>query len=296
VRKPREVTVAATQMSCGWDRDANLERAEALVREAAAGGAQVILLPELFETPYFCIEQDSRHLRLATTLQDNPAVRRFCAIARELRVVLPISFFEHAGQAYFNSIAIIDADGTVLGVYRKSHIPNGPGYQEKNYFSPGDTGFKVWNTAYARLGVGICWDQWFPESARVMALMGAELLLFPTAIGTEPPPALPINSREHWQRTQQGHAAANLTPLIASNRYGLERSLQDPQGLYLRFYGSSFIADPFGAKVAEAAQEGDAVLTQAFDLAQVAELRDNWFVFRDRRPELYGPLLSLDGR
>jgi N-carbamoylputrescine amidase len=296
VRKPREVTVAATQMSCGWDRDANLERAETLVRDAAARGAQVILLPELFETPYFCIEQDSRHLRLATTLQDNPAVHRFRAVARELRVVLPISFFEHAGQAYFNSIAIIDADGAVLGVYRKSHIPNGPGYQEKNYFSPGDTGFKVWNTAYARLGVGICWDQWFPESARVMALLGAELLLFPTAIGTEPPPALPVNSREHWQRTQQGHAAANLTPLIASNRYGLERSLQDPQGLYLRFYGSSFIADPFGAKLAEAPQEGDAVLTQAFDLAQVAELRDNWFVFRDRRPELYGPLLSLDGR
>jgi N-carbamoylputrescine amidase len=295
-REAREVSVAATQMSCGWDRDANIAHAERLVRAAAAEGAQVILLPELFETPYFCIEQDSRHLRLATALDDNPAIRRFSIVARELGVVLPVSFFEHAGPAYFNSIAIVDADGSVLGVYRKSHIPNGPGYQEKNYFSPGDTGFRVWDTAHARIGVGICWDQWFPESARVMALMGAELLLFPTAIGTEPPPALPVNSREHWQRTQQGHAAANLTPLIASNRYGLERSLQDPEGLFLRFYGSSFIADPFGAKLAEAGEEGDAVLTQRFDLARIAELRDNWFVFRDRRPELYGALLSLDGR
>jgi N-carbamoylputrescine amidase len=197
---------------------------------------------------------------------------------------------------YFNSIAILDADGTNLGVYRKSHIPNGPGYQEKSYFSPGDTGFRVWSTRFARLGVGICWDQWFPETARVMALMGAELLLFPTAIGTEPPPALPVNSREHWQRTQQGHAAANLTPLIAANRYGLERSLQDPQGLYIRFYGSSFIADAMGAKVAEAGEEGDAVLVHRFDLEAIAQLRDNWFVFRDRRPDLYRRLVSLDGR
>jgi N-carbamoylputrescine amidase len=294
-RAPREVVVAATQMSCGWDRDANIAQAERLVREAASQGAQIILLPELFETPYFCIEQDSRHLRLATATEDNPAVRHFREIARELQVVLPISFFERAGNAYFNSIAIIDADGSLLGVYRKSHIPNGPGYQEKNYFSPGDTGFLVWQTAYARIGVGICWDQWFPESARIMALQGAELLFFPTAIGSEPPPALPVNSRDHWQRTQQGQAAANLTPLIASNRYGLERSLQDPEGLYLRFYGSSFIADVVGAKVAEAGEEGDAVLVQRFDLARNAELRDNWFVFRDRRPELYGPLLSLDG-
>jgi N-carbamoylputrescine amidase len=212
-----------------------------------------------------------------------------------LAVVLPISFFEHAGQAYFNSIAIIDADGTNLGIYRKSHIPNGPGYQEKSYFSPGDTGFKVWNTRFARIGVGICWDQWFPETSRAMALLGAEILFYPTAIGSEPPPALPINSRDHWQRTQQGQAAANLTPLVASNRYGLERSLQDPEGLYIRFYGSSFIADGTGAKVAEAPEEGDAVLTATFDLNATAELRDNWFVFRDRRPELYGPIVSLDG-
>ncbi|HUK01200.1 MAG TPA: nitrilase-related carbon-nitrogen hydrolase, partial [Steroidobacteraceae bacterium] len=247
-------------------------------------------------TPYFCIEQDARHLSLARTLEESVAVRHFSGIARELGVVLPVSFFERESVAYFNSCAIVDADGSVLGVYRKSHIPNGPGYQEKTYFSPGDTGFRVWSTRYGRIGVGICWDQWFPEGARAMALLGAELLFYPTAIGTEPPPALPVNSREHWQRTQQGHAAANLMPLIAANRYGLERSLQKPQELYIDFYGSSFIADASGALVAEAPTHGDAVLTASFDLAELAEMRDNWFVFRDRRPDLYGPLLTLDGQ
>jgi N-carbamoylputrescine amidase len=295
-RPARPVTVGAVQMSMDWNAEANIARAEALVRQAARAGAQVILLPELFETPYFCIEQDSRHLALARPLEENRAVQHFALVARELGVVLPISFFERAGPAYFNSIAIIDADGRTLGVYRKSHIPNGPGYQEKSYFSPGDTGFRVWDTRFGRLGVGICWDQWFPETARAMALMGAELLLFPTAIGTEPPPAVPVNSRDHWQRTQQGHAAANLTPLVAANRYGLERSLQDPKGLYIRFYGSSFIADQMGAKVAEAAEEGDAVLTHTFDLEAIRQVRDNWFVFRDRRPDLYGALTSFDGR
>jgi N-carbamoylputrescine amidase len=294
-RAPRPVSVAAIQMACDWDAQGNIARAERLVRVAAARGAQIILLPELFETPYFCIEQDARHLALARPSAENRAVQHFAAVARELGVVLPISFFEHSGQAYFNSIAIIDADGTHLGVYRKSHIPNGPGYQEKNYFSPGDTGFRVWNTRFARIGVGICWDQWFPETARVMALLGAELFFFPTAIGSEPPPAVPVNSREHWQRTQQGQAAANLTPLIASNRYGLERSLQNPEGLYIRFYGSSFIADATGAKVEEAPEEGEAVLTHTFDLSALAAQRDNWFVFRDRRPELYRPLTTLDG-
>jgi N-carbamoylputrescine amidase len=292
---PRPVTLAAVQMACGWDGAANIAKAEELVREAAARGAQIILLPELFETPYFCIEQDARHLKLARTVDDNPAVKHFSAVAGELGVVLPISFFERAGPAYFNSIAILDADGSRLGVYRKSHIPNGPGYQEKNYFSPGDTGFKVWQTRFARIGVGICWDQWFPEAARAMALAGAEVLLYPTAIGTEPPPALPVNSRDHWQRTQQGHAAANLMPLLASNRYGLERSLQDPGRLYIRFYGSSFITDALGAKVAEAPEEGDTVLTAAFDLEETRAVRDNWFVFRDRRPDLYGALTTLDG-
>jgi N-carbamoylputrescine amidase len=295
-RATRNVTVAATQFSCDWNANANIAKAEKAVREAASRGAQIILLPELFETPYFCIEQDVRHLALARSVEENHAVRHFRSIARELGVVLPISFFEASGRAYFNSIAIVDADGAVLGVYRKSHIPNGPGYQEKNYFSPGDTGFKVWNTRFARIGVGICWDQWFPETARAMALMGAELFFFPTAIGSEPPPALPVTSRDHWQRTQQGHAAANLTPLVASNRYGRERSLQNPAGLYIDFYGSSFITDATGAKVAEAGQSEDAVLTATFDLDAIAQLRDNWFVFRDRRPDLYSPLLSLDGR
>jgi N-carbamoylputrescine amidase len=291
----RPVQVAAIQMSCGWGAEANIAKAEQLVRQAAGEGSQIILLPELFESPYFCIEQDVRHLRLARSVAESLPVRRFSALARELGVVLPVSFFEHSGQAYFNSIAILDADGTNLGVYRKSHIPNGPGYQEKTYFSPGDTGFKVWNTRFARIGVGICWDQWFPETSRAMALLGAEILFYPTAIGSEPPPALPVNSRDHWQRTQQGQAAANLTPLVAANRYGVERSLQDPQGLHIRFYGSSFIADQSGAKVAEAPEEGDAVLTATFDLNATAELRDNWFVFRDRRPDLYGPIVSLDG-
>jgi N-carbamoylputrescine amidase len=294
-RQKREVTVAALQFACGWDMDANIATADRLVREAAKRGAQIILIQELFETPYFCIEQDSRHLRIATSVEDNRAIRHFTKVARELGVVLPISFFEKAGNSFFNSIAILDADGRNLGVYRKAHIPNGPGYQEKNYFSPGDTGFKVWDTRFGRIGVGICWDQWFPETARAMALMGAELLFFPTAIGSEPPPALPVNSRDHWQRTQQGHAAANLTPVIVSNRIGVERACQNPEQLHIRFYGSSFIADPTGAKVAEADEEHEAVLVAKFDLAEIEELRNNWFVFRDRRPELYRVLTSYDG-
>jgi N-carbamoylputrescine amidase len=290
-----EVIVAATQFACSWDVDVNIANAEKLVRQAASQGAQIILIQELFETPYFCIEQDSRHLRIATTVTDNRAINHFAKIARELSVVLPISFFEKANNSFFNSVAILDADGANLGVYRKAHIPNGPGYQEKNYFSPGDTGFKVWDTRYARIGVGICWDQWFPECARAMALMGAELLFYPTAIGSEPPPALPVNSRDHWQRTQQGHAAANLMPVIVSNRIGTERALQNPEGVYIRFYGSSFIADSTGAKIAEADEVSEAVLTAKFDLAANEELRNNWFVFRDRRPDLYGALTSYDG-
>ena len=293
---PRRVVVAAIQMDCTWDADRNIAVAERLVRRAAAAGGQIILLPELFQTPYFCIEQDPRHLQLARAVGDDRAVGHFAALARELGVVLPISFFERAGPAYFNSVAVLDADGALLGVYRKSHIPDGPGYQEKYYFSPGDTGLKVWTTRYGRIGVGICWDQWFPEAARAMVLAGAELLFYPTAIGTEPPPAAPLDSREHWQRTQQGHAAANLTPLIAANRYGLERSGQDPQRLHIRFYGASFITDALGDKVAEAPQADDAVLIAEFDLAENAGRRDSWFVFRDRRPDLYGALVTLDGQ
>jgi N-carbamoylputrescine amidase len=295
-QQPRVVTVAATQFACSWELAANLARAERLVREAHARGARIILLQELFATPYFCIEQDARHLQLAESADASPLLRRFGALAAELQVVLPISFFERAGTVYFNSLAMFDADGRQLGIYRKSHIPNGPGYQEKFYFSPGDTGFRVWDTRHGRIGAAICWDQWFPESARIMALMGAEMLLYPTAIGSEPPPAPPVDSRLHWQRTQQGHAAANLMPLIASNRIGSEYSLQDPQALQLRFYGSSFIADASGALVAEAGQDAEGVITASFDLEQLRRARDSWFVFRDRRPDLYGPLGSFSGR
>jgi N-carbamoylputrescine amidase len=295
VSNQRQVTVAATQFACGWDLGANLDQAERLVREAAGRGARLILLQELFATPYFCIEQDARHLRLAESAADSALLRRFAALARELGVVLPVSFFERRHNAFYNSVAIVDADGTILGVYRKSHIPDGPGYQEKFYFSPGDTGFRVWDTAVGRIGVGICWDQWFPESARVMALMGAELLLYPTAIGSEPPPAPPLDSRAHWQRTQQGHAAANLMPLLASNRIGIERAAQDPERLQIRFYGSSFITDPLGAVVAQASEDRTEVILATVDLDAARALRDGWFVFRDRRPDLYGRLITLDG-
>jgi N-carbamoylputrescine amidase len=293
--QPRRVTVAATQMACDWDIEANIARAERLARKAAQQGAQVILLQELFETPYFCIEQDSKHFALATRAEDNHAIRHFRPIAKELGAVIPISFFERANHAFYNTTAIIDADGEVMGLYRKSHIPNGPGYQEKQYFNPGDTGFKVWSTRHGRIGLGICWDQWFPETARSMAVMGAEILLFPTAIGTEPPPSPPHNSREHWQRTQQGHAAANVMPLVASNRIGIERSTQNPEGNWLRFYGSSFIADHLGAKVAEAPEDQEAVVTATFDLAEIRAYRENWGIYRDRRPDLYQPVLTLDG-
>lgn len=229
----RIVTVAATQMACSWDTPANIANAERLVRQAAAQGAQIILIQELFEAPYFCQKPNADYTQLATTVEENPAITHFQKVAAELKVVLPISFFERAGRARFNSIAILDADGNNLGIYRKSHIPDGPGYHEKYYFNPGDTGFKVWDTAYARIGVGICWDQWFPECARSMALMGAEILFYPTAIGSEPHDAN-ITSREHWQRVQQGHAGANLMPLVASNRIGRE----EQDGYDITFYGS----------------------------------------------------------
>tara|TARA_R110000851_G_scaffold28797_8_gene80040 strand:- start:11725 stop:12618 length:894 start_codon:yes stop_codon:yes gene_type:complete len=286
----RLVTVAATQMSCSWDRQANIDKAEKLVREAADKGAQIILIQELFETPYFCQKPNAEYLQLATTIDQNPAIAHFKALAKELQVVLPISFFELAGRARFNSIVIIDADGSNLGLYRKSHIPDGPGYHEKYYFNPGDTGFKVWQTRYAKIGVGICWDQWFPECARSMALMGAEILFYPTAIGSEPHDPN-ITSRDHWQRVQQGHAGANLMPLVASNRIGREE--QDDYDI--TFYGSSFIADQFGAKVQELNETEEGVLVQQFDLDQLEHIRSAWGSFRDRRPNLYGPIKTLDG-
>lgn len=289
----RKVTVAASQMACTWDTGANLDLAEQLIREAAAKGARIILIQELFETPYFCIEQDFAYQSLASTLEQSPLIKRFAALAGELGVVLPVSWYERAGPAFFNSIAIVDADGSVLGVYRKSHIPNAIGYQEKQYFSPGDTGFKVWDTRYGRIGVGICWDQWFPEAARSMALMGAELLLYPTAIGSEPGDG-DVDSLRHWQNAMCGHAAANIMPVIASNRIGVERG--KVTDIEMTFYGGSFIADHTGVRVAEAGREDQALLIHEFDLDAIAIHRDTWGVYRDRRPDLYGRLLTLDGK
>ena len=285
-----KLTLAATQFACSTDAATNLASAERVVREAARRGARVILLQELFETPYFCKDHLASHFSLARPVDGNPVLGRFQALARELEVVLPFSFFERANNAYFNSLAMIDADGRLLGVYRKSHIPEGPGYHEKYYFSPGDTGFRVWNTRYGVLGAGICWDQWFPEAARCMALQGAEVLLYPTAIGSEPHDAS-IDSRDHWQRCMQGHAAANLMPLVASNRIGVERG----QKYEMTFYGSSFIAGPSGEKLVEADRDAEAILTATVDLEAARAQRHAWGVFRDRRPELYGPILTLDG-
>ena len=301
----REVTLAATQFACGWDIEENLATAERLVREAAGQGAQIVLLQELFETPYFCITQDSRHFALARPLKDHPTVARFSRLAAELGVVIPVSFFERGGQAFFNSVAVVDADGAVLGVYRKSHIPDSGGYQEKYYFTPGDTGFRVWDTRYARIGVGICWDQWFPEAARAMALQGAEVLLYPTAIGSDPPQP-DDDSRDSWQVAQRGHAVSNTMPVVAANRIGLETAGVDPATghaaagagtaeLGIRFYGSSFIAGPTGALLAEASRDREEVVVATVDLDAARYYREDWSFFRDRRPELYRPLLSIDG-
>ena len=286
----RPVTVAATQMACDWDRERNIDNAIGLVREAASRGAGLILLQELFETPYFCIDQHAPLFELAQPLETHGWLPRFQALARELGVVLPVSFFERAGQSHFNSVAMIDADGTLLGRYRKMHIPDGPGYQEKYYFSPGDLGFKVWDTRVGRIGVGICWDQWFPECARAMALMGAEILLYPTAIGSEPHDA-GIQSADHWIRVQQGHAAANVMPLLASNRIGTETM----DGGSDTFHGRSFIAGPEGELVAEASADRREVLVHTLDLDAIAAKRRAWGVFRDRRPEYYRALTTLDG-
>lgn len=286
------VTVAATQFACSWDLAANADRAEALVREAAWQGAQIILLQELFATPYFCIEQHPRYFDLAAPAEGHPLIARFAALAHELGVVLPVSFFERAGQVHFNSVAMVDADGRTLGVYRKSHIPQGPGYEEKFYFSPGDTGYRVWDTRFGRIGTGICWDQWFPECARAMALQGAELLLYPTAIGSEPP-SPGYDSQPHWEMTMRGHAAANILPLVASNRIGTETA---PDGRAVTFYGSSFIADHTGQLATKASRDEEAVLTASFDLGAIAALRASWGLFRDRRPETYGAIGTLSGQ
>jgi len=287
-----KLTVAITQMASEHDWKKNCDKAEKLARDAAKQGAQLILLQELFDGDYFCIEQHTRFFKNAHEIENHPTVARFAALAKELGVVLPISVFERAGQAHYNTTMMVDADGKRLGIYRKSHIPDGRGYQEKFYFSPGDTGFKVWDTAAGKVGLGICWDQWFPECARAMALMGAEILLYPTAIGSEPGDPS-YDSSNHWQNTMRGHAAANIMPLAASNRVGREVA---PDGRADTFYGRSFISDHQGEKLKEMDRVEEGVRLQSFDLTAIGELRRTWGVFRDRRPELYGSLLSIDGK
>jgi len=286
----RKVRVAAVQMACTADRERNIAKAEAMVRQAAAQGARIILLQELFETPYFCQQEKPEFFDLALPAEENPALLRLRSLARELAVVIPVSFFERAGMARYNTVAVVDADGLVLGLYRKSHIPDGPGYEEKYYFNPGDLGAKVWKTRYAVIGVGICWDQWYPELARAMVLMGAELLFYPTAIGSEPRNAA-LDSMEHWRVVQRGHAGANLVPVVVANRVGAE-SIDDST---ITFYGSSFIADEHGALVEEADRSAETILDHEFDLDEIETTRAAWGIFRDRRPDVYGPLLTYDG-
>ncbi len=282
------LSVAAVQLSMIDDVDANVDAAADAVREAADLGARVVLLPELFERPYWCKDQDPANFALAQPIDGHPTVVRFAELAAELGVVVPVSVYERDGQATFNTLVMIDADGSVLGRYRKSHIPDGPGYQEKYYFNPGDSGFMVWRTTYGRIGAGVCWDQWFPELARALVLDGAEILLYPTAIGSEPADAA-YDSRAHWQRVMCGHAAANLVPVVAANRFGREQG----HSCDLTFYGSSFIADQTGEIIREAPADGRAVLLADLDLAAIAAQRSAWGVFRDRRPDLYGRLQRL---
>lgn len=277
---PRTIAVAALQTSYGEDMDANIAKTAKLIRDAAKQGAQVILPSELFQGPYFCTAQEERWFKTAAPVGEHAAVQKIAPLAKELGVALPISFFEKDGPAYYNSLAMIDADGAFMGVYRKSHIPDGPGYQEKYYFRPGDTGFKVWSTKFGRLGVGICWDQWFPEAARAMTLMGAEILFYPTAIGSEPHDSS-LDTRDPWRRAMQGHAVSNVIPVVASNRIGMEASGQT-------FYGSSFIADHRGDLVESFDRKEEGVLVHTFDLDFLATHRAAWGFFRDRRTDLYG--------
>ncbi|MPW26649.1 N-carbamoylputrescine amidase [Alkalibaculum sp. M08DMB] len=286
----RNVSVAATQMGCSSNIEENIARADKLVRLAASKGAQIILIQELFETPYFCQIEKPEYYNYATEVEENKAINHFKDVAKELKVVLPISFYEKKNNARYNSLAVIDADGIVMGVYRKSHIPDGPGYEEKYYFNPGDTGFKVWDTKYAKIGVGVCWDQWYPEAARVMALKGAEILFYPTAIGSEPEQP-DVDSKEHWQRCMIGHAACNLMPVVASNRIGIELNNDSK----IEFYGSSFITNQLGEKIAEAGRTQETILVERFDLDAISEQRIEWGIFRDRRPDLYGAILTYDG-
>lgn len=285
----RKITVAAVQMRCEKDRQANLKKAEKMVRKAAEAGANVILLPELFEREYFCQQRCYEFYQYAEETNVNAAVQMGIRLAKELGVVLPISFYEKDVNNLYNSIACIDADGKILGVYRKTHIPDDHYYQEKFYFTPGDSGFQVFQTRFGTIGVGICWDQWFPETARCMALEGAELLFYPTAIGSEP--ILECDSMQHWRRCMQGHAASNLIPVIAANRIGVETvepsAENGGQSSSLNFYGSSFVADETGELLETAARDKEEILMQSFDLDELQQKRLEWGLFRDRRPECY---------
>ena len=286
----RNVTFAATQFACSWDARANIAKAKSLVRAAAAKGANVVLVQELFETPYFCQDQLADHFALARPAEGNALIAEMSALAKELGVVLPVSFFEKAGHAHFNSLAMVDADGSTLGIYRKSHIPDGPGYQEKYYFRPGDTGFRVWPTRHGRIGVGVCWDQWYPESARAMALLGADALLYPTAIGSEPhDPSL--DTALPWRRAMQGHAVSNVIPVAGANRTGFE-AWPDYPGGGQAFYGSSFICDHRGDLIADMSRDEEGVGVATFDLEFLDRHRAAWGFFRDRRPDLYGALIA----
>lgn len=280
------VKVAAIQMQMSEDKHSNILKAESMVREAAGNGANIILIPELFEGYYFCKDMDKKYFEWAQPLLNNPLINHFSALAKGLGVVLPISYFERDGERYFNSLVMIDSDGTVMENYRKTHIPDGPGYEEKFYFEPGDTGFKVWKTAFGNIGVGICWDQWFPETARSLTLMGADMIFYPTAIGSEP--EIGVDSASHWQRVQMGHSAANIIPVIVANRIGEEMG----ESCTLTFYGSSFITDHTGAKVAEASRDNEEILYSEFDPATIREHRHYWGLIRDRRPECYGEIVK----
>ena len=290
----RNVKVAAVQMSCIGTTDENIAKAEKKIKEAAFHGANIILLPELFERQYFCQERRYEYYEYAKAVEENPAVRSLTPLARELDVVLVLSIYERDGNSLYNTVVMIDADGSLLGKYRKTHIPDDHFYQEKFYFTPGNTGFKVWDTKYGHIGVGICWDQWFPETARAMALMGADMLLYPTAIGSEP--ILDVDSSGHWRRVMQGHAAANLMPVIAANRIGLEAVTpcreNGGQESSLMFYGSSFICDNTGDIIADGSRDKEEILYAEFDLDSLEKERLSWGLFRDRRPDMYGKIVE----
>jgi N-carbamoylputrescine amidase len=278
----RTLSVAALQASFGQDMAANIAKVEKLTRDAAAKGAQVVLPPELFQGPYFCVTQEEHWFAHAFPAATHPCVVALQPVAKELGVAIPVSIFERDGPHYYNSVVMLDADGSQLGVYRKSHIPDGPGYQEKYYFRPGDTGFKVWSTQHGRVGVGICWDQWFPESARAMAVQGADVLFYPTAIGSEPHDA-ELDTREPWRRAMQGHAVSNAIPVVAANRIGTETLSGHTQA----YYGHSFIANQRGDLVAQFGESEEGALVQTFDLDVLDQYRAAWGFFRDRRLELY---------